>query len=815
MPGSNILFKRITRTYFLFTGLIVSALSVPAQSKISGKVVDTSGKAIAHANVLLLNSKDSSLVKGMLTNELGNYAFENISAGQYIISSTYTGVKPVFTNIFQISSRQENVDMGTITLEESSIQLVGVTIVTKKPLYEQKIDRLVINVASAITFAGRTVLDVLERSPGIIVNPMNNSLSINGKGGVVVMINGKRNYMDISAVIQMLSGMPSNNIERIEIITTPPANFDAEGDAGIINIVLKSNNQYGTNGSYSLTASYSKGEQNSASLNINHRKGKVNLFGDYSFSRNRLKQIRTHYHAVTNAGRLMENYSDSNREPLVIQHDVQAGIDYEISKKTIIGVLFSGSYRHWVMDADNIGFVSSDYILDTTVKIINSELHTTSNYGVNFNLQQTIKADEKFSINLDYLNYRDDNPNTYSNSYFDANNYFLNNEEVKSGKNTPLQFWVAAMDYSKKINKKIDMEAGIKGTVSGLNNDVQVSSFIQNAWVTDTSLSGYHNLHESIGAAYSSLSVKMSEKTSMKFGLRYEYTNSNLGSLTQKNIVDRHYGDFFPSFFMMHTINDDNSVNFSYSRRIWRPSFSDLAPFVIFYDPKTFQTGNPALQPALTDAINASYTFKNKIVSLSYSYTADPISLQPKIDETTNRLISALANAKSSKYFSFNLSLPFRITKWWNSQNNIWLSWYQSNSFYKASIRTESTGGYIESTQTFSLPKDISLELSGYYSTKSKWGLYSFNASGSLDFGIQKKFIKKKSTLSFNIGNILNSEAYKTYIIMPEQNLIQRSKQIFGYTSFSLSFSRSFGNDKIRGKRDRSTGAEDEKGRAY
>lgn len=467
------------------------------------------------------------------------------------------------------------------------------------------------------------------------------------------------------------------------------------------------------------------------------------------------------------------------------------------------------------MDADNIGFVSSDYILDTTVKIINSELHTTSNYGVNFNLQQTIKADEKFSINLDYLNYRDDNPNTYSNSYFDANNFFINNEEVKSSKNTPLQFWVAAMDYSKKINKKVDMEAGIKGTVSGLNNDVQVSSFIQNAWVTDTSLSGYHNLHESIGAAYSSLSVKMSEKTSMKFGLRYEYTNSNLGSLTQKNIVDRHYGDFFPSFFMLHTINDDNSVNFSYSRRIWRPSFSALAPFVIFYDPKTFQTGNPALQPALTDAINASYTFKNKIVSLSYSYTADPISLQPKIDETTNRLISALANAKSSKYFSFNLSLPFRITKWWNSQNNIWLSWNQSNSFYKASIRTESTGGYIQSTQTFTLPTDISLELSGYYSTKSKWGLYSFNASGSLDFGIQKRFIKKKSTLSFNIRNVLNSETDKTYISMPEQNLIQRSKQIFGYTSFSLSFSRSFGNDKIKGKRDRSTGAEDEKGRAY
>src|SRR6185312_7048540 len=161
-----------------------------------------------------------------------------------------------------------------------------------------------------------------------------NMLSVNGKNGVIIMINGKRNYMDLASVVQMLAGMPSGNIERIEIITTPPANFDAEGDAGIINIVLKSNDNFGTNGSYSITAGYSKGEQNSVSANINHRKGKVNLFGNYSFSRIRLQQVWNNYHAIANNGKLLENFSDDKRHALAAQHNGQAGIDYEINKKT-------------------------------------------------------------------------------------------------------------------------------------------------------------------------------------------------------------------------------------------------------------------------------------------------------------------------------------------------------------------------------------------------------------------------------------------------------------------------------------------------
>ncbi|MDQ3845405.1 MAG: TonB-dependent receptor, partial [Bacteroidota bacterium] len=204
------------------------------QSKVRGLVVDINGQPLMNANVLLLRSKDSSLVKGSITAKGGNYSFESIKPGNYLIASTFVGLRQVYTPAFQIGAN-ENLGMADIQLAEKETQLTGVTVSAIKPLFEQKIDRMIINVASSITNIGSTALDVLMRSPGIIVDQQNNTLSMNGKDGVVVMLNGKISRMPITSVVQMLAGMSASNIERIELITTPPANFDAEGNAGFIN----------------------------------------------------------------------------------------------------------------------------------------------------------------------------------------------------------------------------------------------------------------------------------------------------------------------------------------------------------------------------------------------------------------------------------------------------------------------------------------------------------------------------------------------------------------------------------------------------
>jgi hypothetical protein len=288
-----------------------------------------------------------------------------------------------------------------------------------------------------------------------------------------------------------------------------------------------------------------------------------------------------------------------------------------------------------------------------------------------------------------------------------------------------------------------------------------------------------------------------------------------MGTIGEPRDIERRNGNLFPSFFFQRTINENNSVNFSYSRRIYRPSFTDLAPWVIFLDPKTFRTGNPNLKPSITDAVNASYTYKNKMVSLSYSYVAPTISQLPIIDKTSNKLITTSQNTKNYQWLALNFSLPFAVAKWWNMQNNITFAWQKSNTFYVAPVQTENKLYYFNLVQNFLLPKDLLLSLSGYYSSGWVWGLYSTKPTGAIDVAIQKKFAKNRSSLTFNVSNVLNSDKYLTLADIPEQNLLMRTRNIYGYTGFSLSFTKNFGNDKVNQKRDRTTGAEDEKDRGY
>ena len=241
--------KKILRRYFPGLLSLLIVYNCEAQSKIYGKVVNVKDEPIEYANILLLKSKDSSLVKGVMTAHPGTYSFENIPRGKYLVTLTYTGFAQVYTKPFEVTESQNHIDLGTTKLEQKQVELASVTVLAKKPMFEQKIDRMVINVANSITSAGGTALEVLERSPGIIVDRQNNSISMNGKNGIVIMMNGRISHMPLASVVQMLEGMNSSNIERIELITTPPSNFDAEGNAGYINIVLKTNTMYGTNGS--------------------------------------------------------------------------------------------------------------------------------------------------------------------------------------------------------------------------------------------------------------------------------------------------------------------------------------------------------------------------------------------------------------------------------------------------------------------------------------------------------------------------------------------------------------------------------------
>lgn len=801
--------------YFLVQIIFLGVTNCYSQSEILGSITDASDKPLSNANVLLLNAKDSSLVKGTVTTKSGEFSFSNITPGSYFVSATFVGFKQIYSTVIDLSNTNETKKIAPLKFIESEITLIDVRVTAKKPLIEQKMDRMVINVAGSITAAGNSALEVLQRSPGILVDRQNNSISMNGKSGLVIMINGRISRLPIASIVQMLAGMNAANIEKIELITTPPANFEAEGNAGYINIVLKTNTQYGTNGSYSLTAGYGEGVVSAASLNFNHRKGKINLYGDLVASQTNYTQEFSFYRKVVYQSKNIETYTNSDRDIKTPNYDGRLGLDYELNKKTIIGALVNVFDNRFSMIAQNTSNIFIDNKIDTTVIIDNEEKHFLFNYGGNLNLQHSFSADEKLTANLDYVYYKDSNPVAYLNSYYDGNGIFQYDQQMRSNKQTPIKFWTLSTDYSRKLGKKVNMEAGVKGTISKFVNDVTVEREDQNGWIKDPDLTASYELNENISAAYSSFSFAFTEKTNMKLGLRYEYTNSNLGSATVKDIVDRHYGNLFPSFFISQKINDNHSLNFAYTRRITRPTFNDMAPFVIFMDPSSFFSGNPRLQPCISDAIKSDYLFKKFVFSFSYTYEADPISnFAPRIDPATNKQTLAAENQKNQKTLTAVISFPLTVSKWWNMQNNAIASSQVLNAFYLGSplvIRQKNFN--INSIQTFILPKNFTIELSGFYQSGGLFGIYKGSPMASMDFGLQKKFESKKGNLRFNISNVFGPPTFKATVNAPEKNLIVNGELRFSVRTFRLTYTRSFGNDKVKGKRERSIGSEEEKQR--
>ncbi|MEO8763129.1 MAG: TonB-dependent receptor [Ginsengibacter sp.] len=806
----------------LFTTFLVclpGAQQLKSQSLVNGVIKDANDKLLQFANVLLLKSADSSLVKGVISDAAGKYSFENIASGKYLITATFTGTTPGYTQVFEITTGRKEVNAGVLYLKNAGIQLKDVMVAVKKPLFEQKIDRMIINVRNSITDAGGTALDVLEKSPGVTVNRQNNTISINGKNGVVVMINGKITYMPMDALVQLLAGISAGNIEKIELITTPPAKYDAEGNAGYINVVLINNPYSGLSGSYFLTAGYGRKPIAAAGLNFNYRSAKLNVYGNYAFNYTHSIQSGDGYTQLIKGGNVIANTSFSDRDAVRKVHNVRIGIDYQVDTATIIGGLISGYDNHWSMVADNGAAIKINKVLDTTISTIDNEINHWQNLTANLNFQHTFKPGKILYFDANYIYYKDDNPNTYLNKFYDNSKQFLYDENLKSGKITPINFRVLSTDYVTPLGKNISMEAGAKISLSKFTNNVNVDKLEQGTWIADTSLTAKYLLKENIAAAYSSFIVNLTNKVTMKAGLRYEYTTSNLGTTNTANIVNRKYGELFPTFFISQKFNDDNSVNFSYSRRITRPTFNDLAPFTIFFDPKTFFTGNPALQPAIANSVQASYILKNYIFTLSYTHENNTIeSFQTqRVDTINNTVYLSAKNFTYEQYLTVSFSLPFTITKWWTMQNNINCDWRQVNTIYDDQpVQLEVFDYNFNSTQRFTLPKDFSIELTGFYSSASFFGSAKLKPMYLVDFGIQKKFGNKKDILGLTANDIFNSGTnYRFTDNLPIKNTILRGSFNFGLVAYKLTYTHNFGNKALKGTRDHSTGVEDELHRVH
>lgn len=804
--------KLVAASFALLTGFAFG--KIEAQN-ISGMVQDADKKPVQSANVLLLNAADSSLVKGIITDAEGKYSFEKVKEGTYLLAASFTGKKETFTDRFKVSFTKSFTKI--INLNNSVVELKAVTVASKKPMFEQHIDRMVINVKNSITNAGGTALEVLEKSPGVTVNKQNSSIAINGKNGLKVMFNGKISYMPMDALVQLLAGISAGNIDRIELITTPPAKYDAEGNAGYINIVLINNPFEGVNGSYFLTAGYGKKPLATAGINFNYRSGRINLFGNYSFDYSDVIQPMTGFMQITKSGNIITNSSFSNREGKRQAHNIRIGLDYQMDSSNIIGALVSGYDNEWTMVADNGATVSKNDLIDTFISARNHEINHWQNLMTNLNFQHDFGHRKVLHLDATYIFFKDNNPNTYANKYYKGSGDFLYDQELKSGKITPIHIQVFSADYSSSMGK-FTMEAGAKLSLSRFTNDVSVHELIQGDWIKDPILSAEYRLKENIAAGYTSLAATFN-KTSLKAGLRYEYTRSNLGTVKTANIINKKYGELFPTFYISQKLSESNSMNLSYSRRITRPAFNDLAPFTIFFDPKTFYTGNPALQPAIANAVQVSFVHKNLIASLSYTFEDNSIEgfQTERIDTVNNTLYLSAKNFDFEKFCTVSFSLPVQVTSWWSAQNNINGDWREvSTTFDKKPVHLQVFDFNVNSTQQFTLPNDYTIELTGYYYSPTFFGSNKLQPIYQVDVGIQKKFKNKKDLLRLAAADLFNSGGhYRFEDQLGLNGTVLRGNLNFGMVAYKLTYTHNFGNNALKGKRDRSTGAEAELNRVH
>ncbi|HEY0680498.1 MAG TPA: outer membrane beta-barrel family protein [Chitinophagaceae bacterium] len=804
---------------FLIVAISVVQVCFPAslfaQAVIQGRVNNHSYKPLDGCNVLLLKPADSLLIRGTTSNHNGSFELTGVKTGNYLLVFSFSGYNKNYTAV-EVSGSQKK-DLGDIILAPASAELKQVMVTAYKPLLEQKPDRMIVNVKNSITNTGGTVLDVLEKSPGILVNRQESTISMSGKDGVQVMINGKLSYMNAAALVAMLQGMSANNVEKIELITTPPAKYDAGGNAGYINIVLQQNPQEGFTANIALTMAAFYGTIPSANFDFNYRKKKSNLYGGYGFSRRSQNVQRNSYRSIDLHNEFLETHSSIAPYVTRPAHNLRLGFDYEWSKKTTIGFLVSGFINTYKEKGQTRSVMSTNGAIDTTILIDMHEKNPLKHAMTNIYLQHRPDKMSEISFNLDLLLYNNTDPVTYTNKYFNSSNEFVYQNELTSSQNTDFRIFPAQIDYKRKINDKISIETGLKTVASRFTNRVLVARLQALGWEPDPDHTAEYELKEEIKAAYISSTILINKKNTLQAGLRYEYTDANLGSKDQKDIVNRHYGKLFPSIYWSHKIGN-SGFNISFSRRITRPAFNQLAPFLYFSDPTTVVTGNPALQPAISNALNVDYLLKQFVISVSYTHESDyNRGFLPFVDTAAQKQFNIPRNITYLKTINARVTLPVTITSWWSSVVNLNNTWQKSyaEGYIGAALERKAARFSISGSEIFRFAKRYSIEVSGLYVSKGLAlnGVGIRKPYGNLNIAAQRKFRNPGTALTIGVDDIFSTMTLRSITDIPEGNFHTWVNLQFQRRIFKITFTHRFGNTSMKDRKNRATASEDERKR--
>jgi outer membrane receptor protein involved in Fe transport len=791
-------------------------------NKLSGKVVDEKGQALPFAIVRVLNSPDTTIVKSGSTNVDGEFIFDQLKDGNYRLAISMMGYKTKKTAAFALTA---DLKMTSIIIEGDAKQLKEVSVQGRKPYIEHQIDKTVLNVENSIVSSGSTALEVLEKAPGVQVDRQSEQIKLNNKSGVTVMIDGKTNFLSGADITTLLSNMSSDQIATIELITNPSSKYDAAGNAGIINIKLKRNKAYGTNGTISLNGgqgimpdSPTDLARAGVNLNLNHREGKWNIFGNAAAVRksnfNNIFLTRT-----TFANGLSSAFTqDFDRKNKGLGFQGKLGADYYASEKTVFGVMVDANtvntklnnFSNTLINEVQSNVASSNSVLqDAYSKSPANNL--TANFNVKYDFDKTGK---NISVDVDYSNFNNKKDEQFNARYLNQGGQQTNNTLLRNNTDANIDIFAAKTDLTFPINKTMKFEAGLKSSYVVTNNDFLSEQFLSGVWQNDLGKSNNFIYKENINAAYGNFSKEW-KVWQIQLGLRAEHTHSNGNSVTSNKEVDRNYLSLFPTVFVNQKINENNNINYSYSRRVDRPNYQQLNPFAFYMDPYAVDQGNPYLKPQFTDNYEIGYTYKQASFSLNYSNTKDLITQISQQDEVTRIVNVIRQNLGRAQNYSANLYFPIKVAKWWNMQNNasLYYNKFTDGNLEGAAYSAGKVAYNFNSNQSFILPQNFTVEVSFWYNSPKVYGVEQTTIPQyALNAGIQKSMMNKKLKLRLNMDDILLTNHWEGKLDYQNVNLHVVNRYTSRRANFSISYG--FGNQNVKSARSRNTATDDIKGRA-
>lgn len=804
--------------FMLFTLVSHAALAKPGN--ITGRVTDDKGKAIGGANVVVLEASDNKLVKADITADNGTYNIESIADGTYVVKIMLAGYETFTSDKLPVA--MQTISVPDVVLRPKSGTLSEVAVRAQKPFIEVQADKIVVNVENSIVSAGSSALEILARSPGVRVD-QNDNISLKGRPGVNVMIDGKITPMSGADLANVLKSMPANNIDRIELISNPGAKYDAAGTAGIINIRTKKNQRTGWNGS--LNASYAQGvyPKLNTGVSLSYRNRKISAYANYSYAYrfwyNHLMLNRRFYD--TSKGDYSKKLFTYDQDNYTIfdfkNHVASAGIDYSLTKNTTIGISGNMSANGFSPKADNKSRAMDAnealiYYFNTTGR----HKHFYHNYSGNLNLRHTFDTTgRELTADVDYAAFGNQSNQNFVTAYIAPNgDKYQPDYLMKSDLTGFTQIRAVKADYTHPLKNNASFDAGVKSSYVTADNEPLFYEQVAGIYELDTRRSNHFIYNENINAAYIN-AKKDWTGWSTQIGLRMENTNAEWEQKVTSQVFNTSYTRLFPSVALQRHVDKKNDVGVTLSRRIQRPDYQQLNPFKRFIDRTTYSEGYPYLKPAMSYNVELSHTFNHKFTTtLTYSKTTDAITevIQPS-DNEDSVTVQTNKNISNMTYYGISGSYSPQITKWWSNVTNFnaYLSVYQG--FIANTKLNDGRPTFdVYTNNTFVLPWDMSAELGLFYQAQQLYAYMDVNPNWMLNAGIQKNLWDKKATIRLNAQDIFwkgYPSATSSYLGYQEDFVAERDTR-----QFTVYFTYRFGKKTVAPVRRRTGGAEEEKRRA-